>query len=187
MNKKKWSYLLIGIMLCVLFSFAIILLRYNKTPEDIILSLDMFQDEGEFLFMSIPWDSENRDVNRILSGSLKTDTKRQPSPSLLHYYSAQDRYFLDEKQATVCFQFSGDVLKIIKFTFVLDEAYESWFHTQADNMVQTYGPATEVTEQSSADMASIIYKWDTEKTRLHFTLLTGDSMTPTAMIALGGD
>lgn len=184
MKKKNYKiWVVFAILLVVAVGIGLFVKFGNKSKE---LSLAKFKNaENEYQYEDISWGLSPEDVRKKLPYKIEKDTEVDPLPENTAYYKMKERVQVDGQAATMSLEFYDDKLSIVKFDFHLDENYQKWFDKQVKELKKLYGEESEKIENSSEELKSAGYKWETDHTRLQISIITGSGITPSGTIAVG--
>lgn len=193
MEKKRFKgfVLIIVITLAVLAAGCIFLFMRKEKHSDVALSLDRLSEGGEYKFEGLEWGISPEEAAKRLSYDIEPDEYRNDYEGAAGttFYKTEQGFTLDDQSALATFEFQNNELAIVKFDFHFhqDEGndYERWFETVSGEMLRLYGEESRNIESANDQFQSKGYIWETEKTMLQITLLTGDSIEPSIMIGVG--
>lgn len=179
---KKLTFILSGVcLLATLTSCG------STGPKNKEIVLDQFSTEAEYQFDTVSWGSTVAEVADLTSTELIKDTTKEPFPEGYEIYNSEASYSLDEQSCNTSYEFQDGALNIVKFDFyALSDKDNEWIDSQIEKLNQLYGNETDKIENENAEMhmKSTVYKWETDQTMLQFTVITGPSGDPHAVIAL---
>lgn len=187
---KKKTGIIIGISIIILLLILAVIYAVassqDKTEnEKVPLSLEGFQQNGEYQYDEIAWKLSQEEVSKIWQYTWEEDNSRDPLPADVTFYKSSNAFLLDGQTATATFEFQNDELQIIQFAFALDDKYSEWFENQVEKLTQLYGAESEKMENTSELFNSIGYKWETDTTTLQLILMTGEGSKPNALLGVG--
>lgn len=193
MEKKKrfrGFVLTIVIVLAVLAAGCIFLFMRRGKHTDVEIPLNRLSEGGEYKFEGLEWGIPPEEAAKRLPYAIEPDEYKNDyeGPAGTTFYKAEQGLAMDGRSALGTFEFQDGKLAIVKFDFHFhqDEGndYEPWFEAVSGEMHQLYGEESRSLESANGQFQSKGYIWETEKTMLQITLMTGDSIYPSVMIGV---
>ena len=189
-NKRKTILTLIIFTIVFILAIVALVFIYGKRNSTKPLSLQQFKQGEAYQFNDVSWNISFEEVSRKLPFKLLTDPGRVPAPEGYAFYNSKNSFNLYGQQAIASFEFQSDALKIIQFSFNFDtaEECEAWFDKIVTESTNLYGAERDKKENSGENALgqfnSTVYTWETDNTMLQLSLITGNKISPSAMIGV---
>jgi len=186
MYKKIIKTVMWVIFLCVIVygafsTYSVISKRRIQTP----ISMEQFQENGEFQFDNLDWGMTVEDVNRVMKYPLKSNI-HDTFYDKVTQFTSQTMYGIDEQGSVGYFLFDTGRLKQVQFSFNINEGYLEWFQERVEEARNLYGEESEKIElvDGPDNVNSIGYRWDTDNTTLQIIVMWGKTEEASVMVGV---
>lgn len=165
------------VCLIVIAALALVII-FVPLRDASALSLQDFYNGTEFAYREAVWGTDVKAVKKALPFRIVKDGSRGENDAGWTYYTAKPRFHLDGMEAVVTVELENDALRVVRFDFTADENYQAWFDAQAAALEALYGDDCECLQSQNGQLASTIYRCETDTSSLQLTLMTQKSGKP---------
>ena len=152
------------------------------------VSLEKFRNgSSEYQYGDILWNSSFDEVKEKLEDrAAEYEVEGTLPDSEYRYLKHTAVQELEGQKGELYFEFLNDRLQAVRYDFSLEGDYETWFQRQIDSLTDLYGEESvkEETENEELGFTERLCKWEHGKTSLQAVLMTGESVKPSATIAV---
>lgn len=166
--------------------------KYVETETngiDYQIILENFKNnEKKYEYSDIAWKDSFDEVKKKFGDKVIECNEMNSSflDNEYRYLKHIELHELDGQKVEMYFEFVNDELQAVRYDFLLEREYTTWFQKQIEALIDLYGDDYILKEMENEEFAlqDTFYKWEYADSSICAFLITGETVEPVATIGI---